>query len=254
MSDTKVDPASPLPTIALLQAHSLSGVVQHEIERAILSGELPAGTRLNENALAGRLGVSRGPVREACRALAELGLVQLVPNRGVFVTQMHKGDAEEVYDLRAGLTAVAASLLAAIVADDQIAHLRRLLAEMAAAAEIADFSTYSRLNAEFHDYIVRSTGNRRLTKAYRDLLKEFQLFRMHGLVQKDALLVSHREHQAIVDALESRDGRRSYDASFQHVSNGKQRMLAALAGLGGSETVGPAHLPEPRSPEKVKRG
>src|SRR6266446_1724794 len=105
------EPATPQATIALLQGHSLSGVVQHEIERAILSGELPAGTHLNENALATKLGVSRGPVREACRALAELGLVQLIPNRGVFIRHMNQADAQEVYDLRAGLIGLAGSLL-----------------------------------------------------------------------------------------------------------------------------------------------
>lgn len=56
-------------------------MVQYEIERMILSGELPTGTRLNENALASKLLVSRGPIGEACRALAELAFVHLIPNR-----------------------------------------------------------------------------------------------------------------------------------------------------------------------------
>lgn len=221
----------PEPTIAQLQANSLSGIVQREIERAILSGDLPVGTRLNENALAIRLGVSRGPVREACRALAELGLVQLVPNRGVFVRRMDQTDAIEVYDLRAGLVGLAGSLLAPIITEAQIADLRRLLAEMERAASLAAFPDYSGLNLEFHDYIVRSTGNGRLVKTYRGLVKEFQLFRTHGLVEADALLVSHREHEAIVAALAARDSRRSYEVSAEHIARGKARMLAALAQL-----------------------
>ena len=59
-----------IPTIAQLRENSLSGVVRHEIERLILSGELPTGSRVNENAIALRLGVSRGPIREACSALS----------------------------------------------------------------------------------------------------------------------------------------------------------------------------------------
>ena len=234
------DPAAMRPTVALLQSHSLSGVVQHEIERAILSGELAAGTRLNENALATRLGVSRGPIREACRALAELGLVRLVPNRGVFIQRMDQTDAREVYDLRAGLVGLAGKLLAATVTDEQLAELNRQLAAMERVAEASDFPSFARLNLEFHDFIVRSTGNARLTRTYRALVKEFQLFRMHGLVQADALLESHSEHCAIVAALEARDGAASFDVGFTHVSKGKARMLAALATTVNEPALEPA--------------
>src|SRR5437879_4475740 len=83
-------------------------------------GAMPAGTLLNENALASKLSVSRGPIREACRALAELGFVHLIPNRGVFVQSLSKSDAMEVYDLRAGLTGLAGFLLAPIVTEQCI--------------------------------------------------------------------------------------------------------------------------------------
>ncbi len=77
----------PHPTIALLQSNSLPSVVQQEIERMILAGELAPGAKLNE-ACAGRtLGVSRGPVREAFRMLEEAGLVRQEKNRGVFVRE-----------------------------------------------------------------------------------------------------------------------------------------------------------------------
>ena len=98
---------SAAPTIAQLRSHSLTGVVQHEIERMILSGELQPGTRLKESVIARKLSVSRGPVREACRALAELGFLYLFPNRGVYVKRFDKTDAMEIYDLRAGLTGLA---------------------------------------------------------------------------------------------------------------------------------------------------
>src|SRR5438552_7799690 len=75
-------------TIALVQSNSLPNLVQQELERMILTGELPAGAKLTEAALAERLGVSRGPVREAFRALEEVGLVRLEKNRGVFVRQI----------------------------------------------------------------------------------------------------------------------------------------------------------------------
>jgi DNA-binding GntR family transcriptional regulator len=222
------DVTATIPTIAQLRENSLSGVVRHEIERLILSGELPTGTRVNENAIALRLGVSRGPVREACRALVELGLLDLIPNRGVFVRSLDRHDVEEVYDLRAGLTGLAGSLLAAKVTDAQVDRLRLLVSEMDKAADAGDFRSFYPVNLEFHDVILQLTGNSRLIKSYRSLVKEFQLFRTHGLVQSDALKESNQEHHAILAALEQRDAIGAYNASFKHVQHGKQRMFAAF--------------------------
>jgi len=231
-----------MPTVAALKAHSLTAVVQHEIERMILSGELGPGERLNEKLVADKLAVSRGPVREACRALAELGFVHLIPNRGVFIRKLTRADAIEVYDLRAGLTGLAAELLAPLLANEHVAQLDGFVEDMEQAAEAADFGRFYPLNLEFHDYIVRSTGNGRLTKMYRGLVKEFHLFRSHGLVQRDALLASNREHREIVAALKARDPQVSYDASFRHVANGKQRMLMALEDLAQTGAAAPKEL------------
>jgi DNA-binding GntR family transcriptional regulator len=233
--------ARTIPTIAQMRDNSLSGVVRHEIETLILSGELPAGDRVNENAIALRLGVSRGPVREACRALVELGLLDLIPNRGVFVRRLDRHDVEEVYDLRAGLTGLAGSLVTARITDAEIDRLRTLVAAMDESAAVDDFPSFYPVNLEFHDVILQLTGNSRLIKSYRALIKEFQLFRTHGLVQPNALRESNEEHHAILNALERRDSVAAYDTSFRHVQHGKQRMFAAFdkltqaGGASGSE-------------------
>ena len=218
-------------TVAELQSHTLTGVVQNEIEKMILRGELAPGQRLNEKLISDKLSVSRGPVREACRALAELGLVYLIPNRGVFIKRLTKSDAIEVYDLRAGLIGLSASLLAPILTAQAATKLDAFVDEMEDAAEKGDFSRFDPVNLEFHDFIVRSTENTRLIKLYGSLVKEFHLFRAHGLVQRGSLLQSNREHREIVVALKSKDAKLSYEASFSHVSNGKQRMLTALDDL-----------------------
>jgi DNA-binding GntR family transcriptional regulator len=222
------DVTATIPTVAQMRDNSLSGVVRHEIERMILSAELPAGSRVNENAIALRLGVSRGPVREACRALVELGLLDLIPNRGVFVRRLDRHDVEEVYDLRAGLTGLAGSLVALRITDTDIDRLRALVEDMDKAAAAGDFRAFYPINLEFHDVILQLTRNSRLIKSYRALVKEFQLFRSHGLVQSDALRESNQEHHAILAALEQRDPAAAYDASFRHVQHGKQRMFAAF--------------------------
>src|ERR1700759_111477 len=77
-----VPAASASASISVLQSHSLPGLVQRELERMIVAGELVPGSKLNEAALAQSLGVSRGPVREAFRGLEASGLVRLERNRG----------------------------------------------------------------------------------------------------------------------------------------------------------------------------
>src|SRR5262245_43228518 len=94
---------SPSAAIELLQSHSLTTLVQHELERRSLAGELAPGDKLNEADIAGALNVSRGPVREAFRALEQAGLVRTEKNRGVFVRQVSIREADEIYEVRAGL-------------------------------------------------------------------------------------------------------------------------------------------------------
>ena len=222
------------PTVAEVRARTLVGVVQAELERQILGGRIAPGERLNEQAIADELSVSRGPVREACRGLAEIGLVTLIPNRGAFVKQLTRADAIDVYDLRAGLLGLSASLLAARIDPQITGTLDGFVADMEEAARAEDAARFGKLNTAFHDCIVRSSGNARLTRLYRGLVKEFQLFRVHAVVQRGSLVTSNQEHREIVLALKAGDAGLSYRISSGHVEHGKQRMLAALETLGGA--------------------
>jgi DNA-binding GntR family transcriptional regulator len=117
-------------TIALLQSHSLTSAVQAEIERLILAGDLAPGAKLTEAMLADRLGVSRGPIREAFRILEEAGLVRLEKNRGVFVRSIPLQEAMEIYDLRAMVDESAGRALAERITPDQLKQLRTMVEQM----------------------------------------------------------------------------------------------------------------------------
>ncbi|MET1026043.1 MAG: GntR family transcriptional regulator, partial [Dongiaceae bacterium] len=95
-------PPQNISDIDFLRTRSLANVVQHEIERMIVDGELKPNERVNENALAQRLRVSRGPIREACSALAAIGLIEIVPNRGFFVRALSDEEALDLSEARAG--------------------------------------------------------------------------------------------------------------------------------------------------------
>src|SRR5512138_1902889 len=120
----------PHPTIELLRTASLSSAAQQEIERMILEGELAPGTKLAEAWLSERLGVSRGPIREAFRMLEEAGLVRQEKNRGVFVRDIPVEEAMEIYDLRAVMDELAGRTLAASITPEQLKRARAVVDSM----------------------------------------------------------------------------------------------------------------------------
>jgi phosphonate utilization transcriptional regulator len=191
--------------LQILQANSLPSLLQAEIEQMIMSGELTARQRINEVELAERFRTSRGPVREALRALEECGLVRAERNRGTFVREVSLAEADEVYDVREALDELIGSRLAERITVAELDLLRKLLAEMDAATAAADVKRYHKLNLEFHDALVDFVGNARLTETYRRLTKELLLFRLHGLQEGGGFEVSNAEHKAIVKAIASRD-------------------------------------------------
>ena len=219
---------APTP-LQILQANSLPSVVQAEIEGMILSGELAAGQRINEAGLATRFGTSRGPVREALRALEECGLVRAERNRGVFVRAVSIAEADEVYDLREALDELIGRRLAERITADQLTELRRLLADMDAATAEDDVPRYYRLNLAFHDALVDFVGNRHLCATYRRLTKELLLFRLHGLQKGGGFAVSNAEHKAVVQAIASGDPERAGRVLREHAAASRARMHTAAA-------------------------
>jgi DNA-binding GntR family transcriptional regulator len=220
---TFTDPAP--SALELLRTSSLTQVVQGEIEKIILAGVFRPGEKLNEKALADRLGVSRGPVREAFQALHARGLVEMVPNRGVFVQRITRHDAVAIYDVRAGLFGTACRLLAERIDAALAADLRALLAQMDAAGLRRDLDAYYPLNIAFHTAIVRGAANPVLAETYTTLVSRLHLFRARGLVHGGGFESSNIEHRRIVDALDARDAIAAFEAGYAHVQAGKARIV-----------------------------
>ena len=214
-------------TIDLLRSRSLSAALQDEIERRILAGDYEAGDRINENALAHELGISRGPIREACRGLVESRLLTVIVNRGFFVRAIGAKEAADVYDVRAALMRVAGETLARMITDAQFATLQVLVRRMDDAARRADGDAYYALNVEFHDRIVDGTENDRLRAMCEGLAKELRLYRRRSLMSGDGMRASNREHHDILAALAARDPARAAAALERHMLAGKERFLSA---------------------------
>jgi phosphonate utilization transcriptional regulator len=237
--------AGTLPgTIAVLQSNSLPTLVQRELERMIVKGDLAAGAKLNEAAIAELLGVSRGPVREAFRALEESGLVRLEKNRGVFVRQIAVEEADEIYELRAILDEFAGRRVAQTIAPADLKALRALVERMDRAATRNEVDTYHAANLEFHDTLVALAGNSKLLLTYRRLVNELHLYRRATLAQAGALPVSAREHHAILDKISAGQAVAAGHALHEHALGSRERMHRARG-------VAPAAL---ASPTARKRG
>ena len=218
--------ALPHPTIALLQSSSLASVVQQEIERAILAGEYPPGAKLIESTLAQRMGVSRGPVREAFRMLEEAGLVRTEKNRGVFVRDIPIEEAVEIFDLRAAMDDLVGRKLAESVTPAQLKELKGLVDAMEKAVKAEDTRGYHLLNLKFHDRLVEMAGNSKLTAIYRKLIKELSLFRRLNLADGWLMPISAGEHRQIIKAIASGDADAAGRAMFDHVMDSKERTIA----------------------------
>ena len=219
-----------VPTVLqLVQSNSLPALVQIEIEQLILRGELAVGQRINESELAARFGTSRGPIREALRALEESRLVRSEKNRGVFVREISVAEADEIYDVREALDQLIGQRVAERATSEQLGELEAVLAEMDGATGMEDIKSYHALNLKFHDMLVDFAGNARLTESYRQLTKGLLLFRLRGLQDGGGFAVSNSEHKAVVEAISARDGERAGRLLRQHAAESRARMHRAAA-------------------------
>lgn len=209
--------------VAERQATSLPHLIVEELEQMIITGVLEGGDRINESALAMRLGVSRGPVREACRHLERSRLVEFRANRGMFVREISVEEAAHLYDIRASLFGLAGRLAAARVTAEDADVLR---AKVNRLAEAATMDEYYPRNVDLHRQLVALSGNPRLVDLYDNISKELHLFRRHGLEPPDAREVSNDQHRAIIDCLESGNADEAARLMEDHILAGKTRMLA----------------------------
>lgn len=214
--------------LAFIRTESLATVVQRELERMILNGDLPAGERINENMLAGKLSISRGPIREALRKLEQAGLVESLVNRGMFVRKISLDEALNLYEIRAVLAEHAGEQIAQRVSDVDTAILLAFVERMEIAADKQDLETYYPINLEFHTVLMDLTGNPRLSETYTNMDNELQLFRQRAMLTSEGLKTSNAEHREIVERISEGDVQGAGTAMKRHVVAGRERGQLAI--------------------------
>jgi DNA-binding GntR family transcriptional regulator len=189
--------------------------VREVIRQLILSGELPAGSRLRQVELASMTGASTTPVREALRDLAAERLVTLDAHRGAEVRSIDPEEVSEIYDLRILLEPHAVARAASRITPAELDRATDIVARMTA---IDDPAEWALLNRDFHALIVDAGGSERLSLMVKGLRDSAVLF--VGTVARhdhSRMRTGDDDHAAIVDALRSGDSRLAGDLTRRHL-------------------------------------
>ena len=212
----------------LTTGQGLALTISEQLKQLIYVGEFKPGKRLNEAALALRMGTSRGPVREAIRILAGTGLVTAVKNRGVYVREISVNEMLEIYDLRALVFSFAAARAADNITDETRKKFENVLDQMDTAALTEDSDAYYLLNLEFHGLIITLSGNERVRRAYQEYVQELHLFRRQNFDKPGNMRRSNVEHRRIYEAISKGQSAKAESHAKIHILAGRGRLLAMI--------------------------
>lgn len=201
--------------------------VRAVLRDAILRGVYAPKQRLIEAELAEEYGASRFVLRNALIQLAAEGLVELQPNRGARVREISVAEAIEIVEIRQAVEGLVAARAAANATDQDIAFLRGLGADMAAAVEQGELMTYSDLNASLHATLRTIAGHETASRIIQQLNGQMVRHQFRLSLVPGRPTVSLPEHLAIIDAVCARDPERARAAMSDHTGS----VIATLISL-----------------------
>ncbi|MFH1241373.1 MAG: GntR family transcriptional regulator [Pseudomonadota bacterium] len=189
-----------------LEEHpSLSDRIFEIIEKAILSGSIRPGERIIETELAKNLGTSKSPVREALKKLEGEGIVHLLPRKGFIVKEIDRKSVEDFCEVMFIVEPPVARLSLKRRDGAGCKKLSKILDDMKRSLSKKDFRLYLTLNRHFHGFFYELTENELITKIFRMLYNQTDIFRSTFLYTSDRLLRSMEEHVSIVEAYQKGD-------------------------------------------------
>jgi len=189
-----------------------------ELEDLIATGQIEPGTKLEEEGLAQRFGVSRTPIRETLQKLAASGLVELRPRRGAVVASLSLEYLLQVFECMAEFEAACGRLAAQRMSEEEHAALTKQHLKCGKALKTGDTNTYYKENGEFHLLIYRGSHNDFMKDEALKLRRRLQVYRRLQLNFKGRVEDSFSEHEAITKAIIDGDGELASSLLRQHVS------------------------------------
>lgn len=214
----------------------LREIVYETLRDAIRKKIYKPGDRIMESKIADELKVSRTPVREAIRRLEQEGYLFTIYHRGTFVPSVTLRDIEDIYAIRRALEALACSLLAERIHDDNevsaeepvievVSHLRKLLDKIAGYIEENDMDGIVETDMAFHDFLYRASNNSRLEGIIFNLRGQLTQYRTVSMSCPGRLEATLDEHRAIVEAIAAGDVESARKAAVVHMKNAEDTLL-----------------------------
>lgn len=214
-------------SIAIMN-RSLHDQVVSRVRDLIIEGILEPGSRIDESALIEELGVSRTPFREALRTLAAEGLVIVKPSKGSVVRKWTPSDVFSMLEVLGHLEQLAGELACDRASEDEINDLIALHEEMLTYYKANDRMPYYKLNQEFHSRLTALSKNATLEEMQRNIQARLKRIRYIGNEKPDAWAGAVQDHEAMIVALKSKDGKKLGQAMAKHIKNTWDRVKDSL--------------------------
>lgn len=200
------------------RASALADQAYVVLRDAILSHQMPPGTRLSVPEIARRLGISRSPAREAITRISYEGLAQVEPNRGAVVVDIQFRDLVEIYAVREVLEGLACRLAAPRLSDHDLATLASILDEHEQAVQADDADLHYALDQRFHATIRGFANNRRLVESLDRLQGQIRVAMFTTRRSDGGMAQALAEHRLIYEALRTRDPNQAETAGRSHIA------------------------------------
>ena len=222
--DTDTQPLPDDHLVAVkLGRQNLKDDVATYIRTLVYAGRLHSGAKIDQNAIALELGLSRLPVREALITLESEGIVEIMPRRGEFVAPLTRGDIKDAYDVYGTIAAIGARAAAEAIDEVRLRDLRALVERMREPGLTSD--DQSTLNYEFHRIINTTGTSRRLQASLRTLARGIPRWPSAEPSWAAQAIV---QHDAIVDALAAHDGDAAATAMHKHLLAGAEFVIERM--------------------------
>lgn len=207
-----------------------SEAVTDALREAILDGALAPSTWLREDEIADTFAVSRTPVRDALRRLADEGLAVKTAHQGAVVAPLSIDDILALYVVREDLEGVAARLAAVRCPPDLLENLNATHIRMQRIAKRSDPQRLAQLNLEFHRTLRLAAGNPYLDRFLIQVEQAVRRLPSTTFAEPGRTTEALTEHQAIIDAVKARDAAAAETAAKQHMRRAREIRLSVLVG------------------------
>ena len=205
--------------------YSLRGRVFNKIREDILSGKYKENDELKEIAIGEELGVSRTPVREAFRQLELEGLIQIVPNKGAYVTGITIEDVKDIYMIRSKLEGLCAAWACEHITDEQLEEMEENIYLAKFHAERGHFEQMAELDSRFHEILYESCNSKMLEHLLKDFHQYVQRVRKKTLSTTERGIASNHEHQMIMEAIKAKNPSEAERLATVHINNAYKNMV-----------------------------